>query len=388
MTKRAVTTALLMTTGERSHKKKISLRTKYQRTSNRSQVQPKKRQRTITETFATTTRRRNSTTTSKMEKGERNRLSSISGTVSDAEALGQKLGSVKPTYLTGNGSSWYILVKGWMKTPSDEAFRQEWELHPAQRNELVVFGRPCMEKRWSQAWGVSFAYSGSMNKARPIEESTVLQQLMERVNECTHGIFWERSGCHNDEQADKEGDEQEESATKDQPSPTATLAEQEEMEKVEEYVATTTENQPTVSTRASSSNTAKGDTTAVLPQVLPYNGCLQNWYEPIDTIGRHSDDEKSMKQGLPIFSLSWGGPRRFVFYRRQRENQQQTNTNTSSKGDKQKVELLLEDGDLLVMGGTCQDTHKHEVPKVRVTLDPLTSRRINWTVRSFVMDYR
>lgn len=100
----------------------------------------------------------------------------------------------------------------------------------------------------------------------------------------------------------------------------------------------------------------------------PYNGCLQNWYEPDDTIGLHADDEKAMRQEYPIFSLSWGGTRRFLLRERQ---------------TKKKTELWLEDGDLLVMGGTCQETHQHEVPKRRVTIDPPTSDRINWTIRAF-----
>lgn len=102
----------------------------------------------------------------------------------------------------------------------------------------------------------------------------------------------------------------------------------------------------------------------------PYNGCLQNWYLPEHKIGLHADDERMMKKGYPIFSLSWGGTRRFLF--RARDNRQDV------------VELYLEDGDLLVMGGTCQQTHKHEVPKLRKTMDPATSERINWTIRAFV----
>lgn len=105
----------------------------------------------------------------------------------------------------------------------------------------------------------------------------------------------------------------------------------------------------------------------------PYNGCLQNWYEPDDTIGVHADDEKVMRQEYPIFSLSWGGTRRFLLRERQ---------------TKKKTELWLEDGDLLVMGGTCQETHQHEVPKRRVTMDPPTSDRINWTIRAFRSDLK
>lgn len=100
----------------------------------------------------------------------------------------------------------------------------------------------------------------------------------------------------------------------------------------------------------------------------PYNGCLQNWYGIDDTIGLHADDEKAMKSAYPIFSLSWGGTRRFLF--RAREGKAVT-------------ELWLKDGDLLVMGGTCQTTHMHEVPLWRKTMDPPTSNRINYTIRAF-----
>jgi len=101
----------------------------------------------------------------------------------------------------------------------------------------------------------------------------------------------------------------------------------------------------------------------------PYNGCLQNWYEPDHTIGLHADDEKALRPEFPIFSLSWGGTRRFLL--RSRANK------------KEKTQVWLADGDLLVMGGTCQRTHQHEVPKFRKTMDPPTSDRINWTIRAF-----
>ena len=85
--------------------------------------------------------------------------------------------------------------------------------------------------------------------------------------------------------------------------------------------------------------------------------------------GLHTDDENDLQSGFPIFSLSWGGPRRFLF---------------RAKKDRREVtEVLLQDGDLLIMGGTCQQTHKHEVPKVRVTMDPPTTERSNWTIRAF-----
>lgn len=102
----------------------------------------------------------------------------------------------------------------------------------------------------------------------------------------------------------------------------------------------------------------------------PYNACLQNWYTVNDSIGLHADDERQLRADLAIFSLSWGGTRRFLL--RPRQTGEAT------------VELFLGDGDLLVMGGACQVTHRHQVPKWRPTKDPPTAPRINWTLRAFV----
>jgi alkylated DNA repair dioxygenase AlkB len=106
-----------------------------------------------------------------------------------------------------------------------------------------------------------------------------------------------------------------------------------------------------------------------------YNACMQNWYTPEDSIGLHSDDEDYHAK-RPIFSISWGGTRRFVL--RAKKNK---NTKTQQDSDERIVEVWLEDGDLLIMGGTCQETHKHEVPKERKR-DPITSNRISWTIRA------
>jgi alkylated DNA repair dioxygenase AlkB len=219
-----------------------------------------------------------------------NKSRKISSLNETAETLAQRLhGDV--FYLTDDGESWYLLKRKWL--PSVD-FDTEWNLHPTKRHVLKVYGKTVQENRWSQSWGVSYAYSGSTSIARPLEESKLVTTLIAKANEMTQGL-------------------------------------------------TSTES--------------------------PYNGCLQNWYEPDDTIGLHSDDERSQRHDCPIWSLSWGGTRRFLF--RQRSDK------------KVKTELYLSDGDLLVMGGKCQQTHYHEVPKRRVTMDPPTSNRINWTIRAF-----
>eukprot|EP00929_Paragymnodinium_shiwhaense_P104572 TRINITY_DN69139_c0_g1_i1.p1 TRINITY_DN69139_c0_g1~~TRINITY_DN69139_c0_g1_i1.p1 ORF type:complete len:281 (-),score=83.22 TRINITY_DN69139_c0_g1_i1:240-1082(-) len=107
-----------------------------------------------------------------------------------------------------------------------------------------------------------------------------------------------------------------------------------------------------------------------------YNACLQNWYEPEHTIGLHSDDERAMRQGAPIFSLSWGGPRRFVLKGKPFLKEQKI-------PHVEKHEILMHDGDLVIMGGNCQKTHKHEVPPLRKS-DLQRARRINWTIRSLM----
>lgn len=210
-----------------------------------------------------------------------------------AETLGERL-EVSPVYLTEDGESWYLLAERWMRSnPKD--FREEWEAHPTLRHPLKLFGKTVYEKRWSQSWGYSYAYSGSVSVGKPIAESSMVGLLVDKANELTSGVI---------------------------------------------------SDDPT-----------------------PYNMCLQNWYQPEDTIGLHADDEKSLRPEYPIFSLSWGGTRRFLFRPR--------NKNLKV------VEIYLKDGDLLVMGGTCQQTHRHEVPKRRVTMDPETAQRVNWTIRAF-----
>ena len=103
---------------------------------------------------------------------------------------------------------------------------------------------------------------------------------------------------------------------------------------------------------------------------VPVNGCLQNWYAEDSTIGLHADDEGALVRGSPIFALSWGATRRFRLL--PRDPAEKT------------MELNLSDGDLLIMGGDCQRTHRHDIPKYRKTKAPFPpGRRISWTFRVF-----
>ena len=257
------------------------------------------------------------TTTTKDKQEEASMPSSLSQSNPLAESLADRL-QTTPYYLTNDGESWYLYIPQWM--PSNKAdFQEEWKIHPTERHPLKMFGREFRENRWSQAWGVSYRYSGSINRAKSLNEAgPVVRTLVGKANELVNGLI-DKSDSNNDSHNNGEaGDD------------------------VQDTVRS------------------------------PYQGCLQNWYTPDDTIGLHADDESSMRQEFPIFSLSWGGPRRFLF--RRRENK------------KDKIELFLQDGDLLVMGGTIQQTHMHEVPKRRKTMDPVASDRINWTIRAYRND--
>jgi len=96
------------------------------------------------------------------------------------------------------------------------------------------------------------------------------------------------------------------------------------------------------------------------------NGALLNWYLDGDQyIGPHSDDESELVRHSEIYSLSFGATREFLV--------------EEKKGTKKKVRVEMPNGTLLIMGGKCQTTHKHSVPKDKL----VKTRRINMTFRSF-----
>jgi alkylated DNA repair dioxygenase AlkB len=107
------------------------------------------------------------------------------------------------------------------------------------------------------------------------------------------------------------------------------------------------------------------------PDTPQYNCCLVNWYQPEHSIGLHADDEKQMDNAYPIWSLSWGGPRRFLL---------RPKPATKDAVETCCKDMLLNSGDLIAMGGRCQQEFKHEVPKVRKK-DGLVDHRISWTIR-------
>ena len=79
----------------------------------------------------------------------------------------------------------------------------------------------------------------------------------------------------------------------------------------------------------------------------------------------HSDDETDLKKNGAIASLSFGAERKFAFKHKQ---------------SKEKVELYLEHGSLLVMKDTTQSHWLHRLPRTK----KVTTARINLTFRTIV----
>lgn len=97
---------------------------------------------------------------------------------------------------------------------------------------------------------------------------------------------------------------------------------------------------------------------------LELNSLLINWYDEGHYIGPHSDNERCLVKTMPIYSFSFGCSRDFVLH-------------PKVKG-REKTYVFLPHNSLLIMGGTCQETHKHSVPKRKHS-----GKRINITIRSF-----
>ncbi|WP_313385188.1 alpha-ketoglutarate-dependent dioxygenase AlkB family protein [Chishuiella sp.] len=97
-----------------------------------------------------------------------------------------------------------------------------------------------------------------------------------------------------------------------------------------------------------------------------YNSCLLNLYHNGEEgMAWHSDGEKDLKKDGAIGSLSFGAERKFAF---------------KHKDSKEKIELLLEHGSLLVMKGTTQTYWLHRLPPTKKIKTP----RVNLTFRTIV----
>lgn len=97
-----------------------------------------------------------------------------------------------------------------------------------------------------------------------------------------------------------------------------------------------------------------------------FNSCLLNLYHNGDEgMAWHSDAETDLKRNGAIASLSFGAERKFSFKHKQ---------------TKEKVELLLEHGSLLVMKDTTQTHWLHRLPPTK----RITTPRVNLTFRTIV----
>lgn len=100
-----------------------------------------------------------------------------------------------------------------------------------------------------------------------------------------------------------------------------------------------------------------------------FNSCLLNYYhDGNDSMGWHSDNEKMMKTGASIASVSFGAERVFKF---------KHNLN------KDVTQITLAHGSLLLMQGNIQEHWKHSLPASK----KITCPRINLTFRVFDTRY-
>ena len=95
-----------------------------------------------------------------------------------------------------------------------------------------------------------------------------------------------------------------------------------------------------------------------------YNSCLLNLYNSGEEgMAYHSDGEKMLKKNGAIASLSLGAERKFSF---------------KHKENKQRIDIVLERGSLLVMKEFTQTNWLHRLPPTKKILTP----RINLTFRT------
>ena len=99
-----------------------------------------------------------------------------------------------------------------------------------------------------------------------------------------------------------------------------------------------------------------------------FNSCLLNLYHSgLEGMTWHSDAEKELEKNGTIASVSLGAERNFLF---------------KHKKTKQKVEVFLENGSLLLMKETTQTNWLHRLP----TTKKINLPRINLTFRKIIVE--
>jgi len=95
-----------------------------------------------------------------------------------------------------------------------------------------------------------------------------------------------------------------------------------------------------------------------------YNSCLLNLYhDGSEGMAYHSDGEKDLKRHGAIASVTFGAERKFSF---------------KHKTSKERIDIELENGSLLVMKGSTQENWLHRLPPTTKIKTP----RINLTFRT------
>lgn len=98
-----------------------------------------------------------------------------------------------------------------------------------------------------------------------------------------------------------------------------------------------------------------------------FNACLLNLYHNgSEGMAYHSDGEKDLKENGAIASVSFGAERKFAF---------------KNKYTKQRIDLMLANGSLLVMKGKTQKSWMHRLPPTK----KIATERINLTFRQMKM---
>lgn len=99
-----------------------------------------------------------------------------------------------------------------------------------------------------------------------------------------------------------------------------------------------------------------------------FNSVLANLYrDGQDSMGCHADNEKELGLNPLIASLSLGEERLFRLHHKQR---------------KERLDMFLQSGDLLIMAGALQHHWLHSLPKIKKSKNP----RINLTFRKIFID--
>lgn len=105
---------------------------------------------------------------------------------------------------------------------------------------------------------------------------------------------------------------------------------------------------------------------------MEFNQVLVNFYlDGLHYIGKHSDDEKQLEHGMPIFSASFGETR--IFRIREKDG----GSGTIVK------DIDMKDKSYVVMCGDMQKEFTHEVPKILGNKGLALKPRVNVTFRCF-----